>query len=333
MIVMSRGFVIMPHEKLHVLFGLILMTQYFTSVTTSVSLLSSSSSLSSEASDQAQETRDKASLSSSMSAPSSSSKSMLLSAPSSHHPSSTHLLWPPARTVLRKQHHSSRRLHSHLAIMPYSFHDLIPNSENDLRLSLILDKIDDKPITKISPSSKHQKRHVGCENCTSIRHAGGSDGINSQRKLVRRENAAEVNAVDSHGQLHPMSTRTPTISLSDGAVIEDGTANSSSPYNQGNNNLAISRSDSVGRKNRNRDPVGMCRFRYFMPRELFLLETCGWCYQYMKDDPHIFGIPSKKLNQTLTRVYDHETERNFIVYQLRFNGTKVSNLNFTYPFV
>lgn len=322
---MSRGFVIMPHEKLHVLFGLILMTQYFTSVTTSISSLSSSSSLSSEASDQTEETRDKASLSSSMSAPSSSSKSMLLSAPSSHHPSSTHLLWPGARTVLRKQHHSSRSLHSHLAI-PYSFHHLIPHSENDLRLSLMLDKIDDEPIMKISPSSKHQKRHVGCENCTSIRHGGGSDGINNQRKLVRRENAAQVNAVDSHGQIHLMSTSTsPTILLSDGAVIEGGTANNSSPYNQGNNNIAISRSDSVGRKNRNRDSVGMCRFRIFMPRTTFLLETCGWCYTYLKDDPHIFGTPSKKLNYTFGRFYDQETDNSYRMIQLKYNGTTVSN--------
>jgi len=284
------GFVIMPLEKLHALFGLILMTQDFSQVSTSVSLLSSS----------------KSSLSPSLSdlATSSSSKSLLLS-PSSHSSSqsSTHVLWPSPSS--RQQHHKNLHSHSYSsggADMPFSHHHFHPATNTKLS-SLMLEK---KVPIKISHNSKHQKRHAGEENNSN----------HGNRAVGERERVGEGDAsVTTHQEAHLLTTSSPSIELS--------VNNSPSTTTFRINSTKTDRGDN-NRDERNRDFRGKCRHKSYLPPNAFELDTCAWCYKYMRDDLSLFGIPSKKLKDLPSRILDPHTNETYWIRTLFLNGTKVS---------
>lgn len=271
--------VIMPHEKLRVLFGLILMTQYFTSVTTSVSLLS-----------EAEEAGGKASLSSSLSDSSPPSKSLLLSASSSHHPSSTHLLWPVVGTNIRK--HNAKGFHPQ--IVPYSFHHFALHSASDSRLSLMLEKAEEEnSITPVSPSSKHQKRHSGNDTVVarSRRHgideAGNNNRNQGQQVKPENKNKSETVAVTTYPKSHSLFTSTsPPSSYAAQNEHENGIATSFQQHHY------------KGQCRHHTPPTAMNEINKsnYYPPDLFQLDTCASCYLYMR--PEMFGKPSQKLKNS-----------------------------------
>lgn len=304
----------MPQEKLHVLFGLILMTQYFTTVTTSILLLSSSG---------------KSSLSPSLSGSSSSpSKSLLLSA--SSNPSSVHLLWPLTSGIRGHEHehqfhHHPKYSHSSSQSVPYYSSSSHHGESDSSRLSLIGGGGEVPNVMRTV--RKHQKRHSGNDTRTSGAHSSGSHNDNNQGNQMVGRNYSVSTLQGSHSLSTSSSPSIPSLNESSTSVDTINSPSSQGSGDGANNRTVKSDSD---RSDRGSISVPMCRHKVYYPQTVFELDTCAWCYHYIRDaeDSALFGKPSKKLTANITSVEDPDTGYTYIILGLIHNGTIVSHLLF-----